>query len=63
VDPFTRLTLFLWQFSRRRHSRKELIVYMAVLVVCLAIGFAEWAGYWPDGLTVKREGIPKVDRL
>jgi hypothetical protein len=48
MDPFTRLTLFRWQFSRRRHSRTEIIFYAAVLVISITLGLIEWAGYWPE---------------
>jgi hypothetical protein len=63
MDPLTKLTLFIWNFSRRRHSRVELLVYAAVLILCVVIGAVDWAGYWPDILRVERATIPKVSPL
>lgn len=63
MDPLTRLTLFLWQFSRRRHSQKEILFYAAVLVISIALGLIEWAGYWPDDWKAERGRIPRVTPL
>jgi hypothetical protein len=63
MDPYTRLTLFLWQFARRRHSRTELVFYTAVLIICLVIGLLDWAEYWPEHWKTERGGMPKVHRL
>jgi hypothetical protein len=63
MDPLTRLALFLWQFSRRRHSRTEIIFYAAVFVISITLGLIEWAGYWPDNWKVERGGLPKVTPL
>ncbi|WP_201863916.1 phage tail protein [Microvirga soli] len=60
MDPFVRLTIRLWQLSRRRLTRRELVLYVIVITLTLAIGLIEWAGYWPESWRVQRTGMPKI---
>ena len=62
MDPFIRLTVWMWQLSRRRVSRHEIIIVAIAASAALAIGFIEWAGYWPSHWKVERVGIPNVPR-
>ncbi|MBM6584264.1 hypothetical protein ILT44_29135 [Microvirga sp. BT689] len=63
MDPFVRLTIWLWQLSRQRLSRQELLIYAITLILALGIGLIEWAGYWPDSWKVQRNAMPKVTPL
>jgi hypothetical protein len=60
MDPFIRLSIWLWQLSRRRLSRQDLLVYAIAIILALGIGLIEWSGYWPDGWKAQRTGMPKV---
>jgi hypothetical protein len=44
IDPFIRLSIWLWQLSRRRLSRQDLLVYAITIILALGIGLIEWAG-------------------
>jgi hypothetical protein len=63
MDPFVRLTIWLWQLSRRRISRRELTIYAVAIIAALSIGLIEWAGYWPESWKVQHRGMPKVTPL
>lgn len=63
IGPVFRLTLFLSQFARRRHSRKAIIFYAAVLVISIILGLIERAGYWPEDWKLERGSLPKVTPL
>jgi hypothetical protein len=63
MDPFLRLTIWMWQLSRRRVSRKEITLFTIVVLVCFSLGLIEWAGYWPENWKVERVGMPKARPL
>ncbi len=63
MDPLLRVTIWLWQLSRRRLSRQELIIYAVAIIAALGLALIEWAGYWPDSWRVQRGGMPKVTPL
>ena len=64
MDPLLRLTIMLSRLSRRRWTRLQVAIAMGALVLALAVGLIEWAGYWPESWQVNRgRGLPRVQPL
>ncbi len=64
MDPWSRLLIYMWQLSRRRISRAEVIMWAVVLVGGGALALYEWYFGWPEALTVNpiRPSLPVTMR-
>ena len=57
MDAWLRLTVRMARMLRQgRVSRQQIIIWGVVVAAALAIALIEWAGYWPESLTVDRDG-------
>jgi predicted acyltransferase len=53
-----RWLLHMSRWSRRPPGARRVAVVVAVIALCLAIAGVQWAGLWPDALTLDRPVRP-----
>jgi hypothetical protein len=55
-----RLFLRMSTWARNPPSRRRVILVLSILAACLALAAAEWAGLWPEALTLSPRDRVKV---
>lgn len=55
-----RLLLRMAHWARNPPSERRVVFFLAVLAICLAIAALNWAGWWPEALTLQKTRPPKV---
>ncbi len=56
-----RFLLRMSRWARNPPSERRVALLLGVLAACLVIAALNWAGLWPDALTLSpRNGMPRI---
>jgi hypothetical protein len=55
-----RLLLRMAGWARNPPPARRVVFFLGVLAICLAVAALNWAGWWPEALTLQKTRPPRV---